>query len=489
MTFAQLFSALRARWPIMAASTAIGTAAALGYSLWVPSKYLSNAVVVLDSKGNDPIAGGSGGMSPALLATQFDIIRSDRVARLALQRTGMLDSDQLRAMWQKNTGGQGSYAQWAASFIKQGLKVQPSRESNVVTIGYEAVEPRMAAALANAFAQSYVDVALDLRISPAKRYAQNFDESLVRAKKRLDEARAALSGYEREHDLVSSGGRFDIELNRLTELQQQVVLQQSASADSDSRATQTRSGQADRLIDVMQNPVVTGIKSNLVAEEARLRQMSSQLGDAHPQVQQSKALVAELKAKLDREISKVSDSVVVSSRVNKAREADVYRAYEKQRQKVMALKETHDTAAVLAKEVESAEQSYDSIAARLNLTSLEGQASLPNVNLLSAAEEPSAPTSPIIWLNVMVGFVLSTVLGVIAAFYIEMRNRLVRSEEDLSEVLGEAPMIALAPPKKAASFTLSFLKRWRKERSHESDDQISRLANPEAPHSTLMHQS
>jgi polysaccharide biosynthesis transport protein len=486
MTFAQLFSALKARWPIMAASTAIGTLAALGYNAWAPSKYLSNAVVVLDSKASDPIGGGAGGISSAQLATQFDIIRSDRVARMALQRTGMLDSDQLRLLWQQNADGKGSYAQWASTFIKQGLKVQPSRESNVIAIGYEAVEPRMAAALANAFAQAYVDVALDLRISPAKRYAQNFDESLVRAKQRLDEARAKLSAYEKEHDLVSNGGRYDIELARLTELQQQVVMLQSASADSDSRASQSRSGQSDRMAEVMQNSVITGIKANLVAEEARLRQISSQLGDAHPQVTQGKAVIAELKSKLDREVSRVADSVVVSSRMNKAREADVFRNFEKQRQKVIALKETHDTAAVLAKEVESAEHSYDSIAARLNLTTLEGQASLPNVNLLSAAEEPSSPTSPIMWLNVLVGFVLSTVLGVMTAFYIEMRNRRVRSEADLEEVLGEAPMISIAAPSKQNA-RWSFLRLGKKKKpTPENDEFISRLATPEAQHSTLL---
>lgn len=470
----------------MVASTVVGTVGALGVSLWLPSKYLSNAVVVLDTKTTDPIAGGGVGMSSALLATQFDIIRSDRVARMALQRTGMLDSEQLQSLWRKNTGGQGSYAQWASTFVKQSLKVQPSRDSNVIAIGYEAVEPRMAAALANAFAQSYVDVALDLRISPAKRYAQNFDESLVRAKKHLDEARAKLSAYEKEHDLVSTGGRYDIELARLTDLQQQVVVLQSASADSDSRAQQTRSGQSDRLTDVMQNSVITGIKANLVAEEARLRQISSQLGDAHPQVTQGKAVIAELKAKLDREVGRVADSVVVNSRVNRAREADVLRAFEKQRQKVIALKETHDTAAVLAKEVESAEQSYDSISARLNLTTLEGQASLPNVNLLSAAEEPSSPTSPIIWLNVMVGFVLSTVLGLIGAFYMEMRNRRVRSAEDLEELLGEPPMIAFesdAGPR----IKWPFLKQKKDGKpAPENDEFISRLANPEAQHSTLL---
>jgi polysaccharide biosynthesis transport protein len=486
MTFAQFFDALRARWKVVAAVTAVGTSLALGYSLITPKKYVSTAVVVLDAKGVDPIGayGSTGAVTSSILATQFDILRSDRVARLALERTGLLNAPLLRDMWQKQTGGQGSYPQWASTFIKQSLQVQPSRESNVISIGFEAVDARMATVMANAFAQSYVDVALDLRVSPARRYTQNFDESLNQAKKRLDEARTKLSTFQKDNDLVSSDDRFDVEMARLNELQQQLIMLQSATADSNSRAAQTLNGKSDRLQDVLSNPVVSGIKSSIVAKESELEQLSSQLGDAHPSVAQARAAIQDLKVKLERETRRVADSVVVNSTISRAREADVFAAYEKQRRKVLRLKDTHDLAATLVKDVQSAEQAFDSISARLNQTSLEGQASLPNVSLLSAAEEPSRPTRPVVMLNVMVAFVVSALLGIMVAFFTELRNRRIRSEDDIEEALGDIPLISMGSLHKAEGRGL-FLKKKSAPREQEH---ISMLAAPESAPQALLQQ-
>lgn len=445
MTITQLLNALRARWKIAVLIVSVGTVLVLAYSLFMPKKYEANATIVVDGRSADPIGayGTSAGMS-SLMATQFDIIRSDRVAKKALDRTGLLKSEALRLAWEQRTGSQGSYVGWAAAFVKQNLNVKPSRESNVIEIGYEAEDPKFAAAMANAFAQSYVDVALELRVSPARQYSTYFDESLSRAKSRLDDSRTALSDFLKQNDLISSDERFDVELNKLNELSQQAVMLRSLAADSSSRAAQNANGRADKLQDVINNPVINSIKSNIVQEESRLEQLSATLGTAHPQVRQSRAALAELKDKLSTETRRVADSVNVTSVVNRARETEVLAAYEAQRKRVLKLKEARDHAAMLTKDVQSAEQAYDTIAMRLNQASLEGQASLANVHLLTPADEPSLASKPNIMLNTIVGFVVSGVLGLVVAFVSELLWRKIRSDEDIEELLGEAPLASLS---------------------------------------------
>jgi uncharacterized protein involved in exopolysaccharide biosynthesis len=205
----------------------------------------------------------------------------------------------------------------------------------------------------------------------------------------------------------------------------------------------------------MSHPNVTSIKSSIVAEEARLGQLSTTYGDNHPQVLQSRAAINELKQKLAAEIRKIGDTVSVTSNVNRAREAEVRVAYEDQRKRVLKLKETRDTAAVFAKDVENAELAYQSIAARLNQTGLEGQTSQTNVQLLSGAEVPSLASKPNIMLNMSVGGVLSVILGFVAAFFIEMRNRKLRTEEDIEEMFGEAPLIVMSSvtPREVSRFS------------------------------------
>lgn len=443
MTFTQLANVIRARWKIVAGVAATCFLVSAAYTLIAPKKYQATASVVVDSRSADAIGayGTSAGMS-TLLSTQFDIILSDRVAKKALEKVGLLASPILREAWQDQTNGQGSFPQWAAKFVKQNLEVKPSRDSNVIHISYEAEDPRFAYAMANAFAQSYVDVSLELRVAPARQYTQYFDESLSKAKQRLDDARSKLSSYLRSNDLMSSDERYDVELSKLNELSQQVVLLQSLSADSTSRAAQSIS-KAESMQEVLANPAVNSIKSALVQEQARLEQLTATFGDAHPQVRQAKASLTELQQKLNAEIKRVAASVGMVSSVNKAREAEVTSAYEEQRKRVLKLKEVRDTAAILTKDMQSAEQAYDAIALRLNQTSLEGQANLTNVHILSAAEEPSTHSRPNAMINLIVGVVLGGMAGFVAAFAIENIRRRIRSEEDVEELFGDSPLISM----------------------------------------------
>src|SRR3989344_877502 len=441
MTLTQLLSVTRARWKIIAAVAAAGTLTAAAVTLLSSKRYEATATVVVDAKG-DPLSvfGSGAGALPTMMATQYDIIRSDVVARKVLEKSGLLQTPALRQAWEKRASGEGSYIGWASNFIKQNLIIKPSRESNVIEITYEGEDPRFAAVLANAFASSYIDVSLDLRVAPARQYARFFDESLAKSKSKVDEARAKLSSYLRENDLISSDERLDTELNKLNDLSQQLVLLRSMSADTANRAAQS----SDRLQDVMSHPNVTSIKSSIVSEEARLGQLMSTYGDNHPQVIQSRAVIAELKQKLAQEIRKIGETVAVTNSVSRCRESDVRGVYDEQRKRVLKLKEARDTAAVLAKDVENAELSYQSIAARLNQTGLEGQSSQTNVQLLSAAEVPSLPSKPNMMLNMSVGVVLSAILGFLAAFFVEMRNRKLRTEEDIEEIFGETPLTTLS---------------------------------------------
>lgn len=444
MTITQLLHALRARWKIALSVLITGTFLALAVSLLLPKKYEASATVVVDGRSSDPLGmyGNAAGMS-SLMATQFDIVRSDRVARRALERTGLLQSEALRAAWEERTGGQGSYAGWAAGFVKQNLNVKPSRDSNVIEIGYQAEDPKFAAVMANAFAQSYVDTALELRVSPARQYSAFFDENLAKAKSRLDESRTKLSDFLKQNDLISSDERYDVELNKLNELSQQVVLLRSLAADSSSRAAQNSVGRADKMQEVINNPVLNSIKSSIVQEEAKLEQLSATLGSEHPQVRQIKASLSELRSRLSAETRRVADSVTVTSAANRARESEILAAYETQRKRVLKLKEARDQAATLTKDVQSAEQAYDAISTRLNQSSLEGQANFANVHLLTPAEEPSSPTKPNKALNTIVGFIVSGVIGLFVAFIAELFKRKIRSDEDIEALMGEAPLATL----------------------------------------------
>ena len=445
MTFSQFLSILKARWisALLVLLLTVGTT--VGVSLLLPKNYTANAAIVLDVRSPDPIAGmvlGAMAM-PAYMATQVDIIQSDRVAQRVVQDLRLSDNAESRQLWLESTGGAGSFEAWLAAAIKKKLDVKPSRESNVINIAYTHADPRAAAGLANAFVKAYTDISISLRVSPAKQYNEFFDARGKELREALEQAQSKLTSYQKSSGILATDERFDIENQRLNELSSQLVGLQGLSAESTSRTAQART-QADQLQDVINNPVVAGLRADLSRQEARLQELGARLGDAHPQVVELKANITELRARVEGETRRVSSSVGINNTINKQREADVRAALAAQRTKVLALKQQRDEAAVLIKEVETAQRAYDQVVTRASQTNLESQNTQTNIALLTPATEPADASSPKVLLNTLLSVFLGTLLAVGFALVRELMDRRVRTPEDLTETL-DLPLLGSLP--------------------------------------------
>lgn len=444
MTFAQFLSILRARWKLSALVFLLTVATTVLVSLRLPKKYTASASVVVDAKP-DPITGAlMGGMAnAAIMATQVDIITSDRVARRVIRNLKLDQNPEVRAEWQEATEGQGSIEDWLGGVFQKQLEVKPSRESNVINIGYQAPDPAFAAGVANAFVQAYIDTAIELRVEPARQYSGFFDQRAKEAREQLELAQARLSEFQQSSGIVGADERLDIETQRLNELNSQLVLLQSLAAETNSRSAQA-TGSADTMSEALNNPVVSSLKVELSRAEANLQDLNTRLGAAHPQVVQARASIAELRTRLEAETRRAVGSTRVNANVNAARVAEVRAQLDAQRTKVMKMKEGRDGMSVLQRDVDNAQKAYDAIVGRMNQTSLESQTQQANVNVLSPAAPPLLPSSPKVLLNTLVSVFLGGLLAVGTALVRELLDRRVRSPQDLVESLG-LPMLGVIP--------------------------------------------
>jgi len=446
MNLNQFFAILRARWWVAAVVLGLTVLTTLAVSLLLPKRYTATATLVVDVKSPDPIAGVMfpAMVLPSYMATQVDIIESDRVAQRVVKNLKLAENPRVRQQWLEDTGGTGSIEGWLASNFKQQLKVKPSKESNVITVSYSAPEARFAQALANAFVQAYLDTTLDLRTDPARQYLSFFDQRAKQLRDKLESAQKRLSDFQRENSIVANDERLDVETNRLNELSAQLVQLQSASADSAGRSALASGKGADQMQEVLMNPVVSTLKTDVSRAEAQLQQLNSRLGSAHPQVIEAKANVAELRARMNAEIQRVTASLSLSNQVNRSREGEIRAALEAQRAKVLKLKGERDQVALLQADVENAQKAYDSVAARGSQTSLESQTPKSDVSVLSPAGEPVEPSSPKVGLNTALSIVVGLMLAVVAALLVEMLDRRVRTTADAVEGLG-LPLLGTLP--------------------------------------------
>lgn len=439
MTFQQLIAVLRARWIVALGTFALIVATATTLTVFWTKSYTATASVVLDIKSPDPIAGMvlQGVASPSYLMTQLDVIASTRVALKVVKILRLEESAEMRNRWQESTKGVGSFEGWLAELIRGRLEVRPSRGSNVIYVSYTAQDPAFAAAVANAFVQGYLESSMDLRTGPAKQFSEFFEANAKKLRVNLEEAQSRLSQYQQAQGIVGTDERLDVETARLNELSTQYVAQQAALADSGSRQN-AANAQGDRSPEVVANPLVNGLRADLVRQEAQLEQLSTRLGDKHPQVLELRSSINELRSKLDTEIKRVTSSVGVNNTVSQSRAAQIKVALEEQRAKVLKLKAIRDEAAILQRDVDNAQKAYDAVATRMSMTSLESQANQTNISALEYASPPSFPSSPSTLKNIFLSVVLGGILAIAAALLFESRDKRVRTSAELEVLLDQA---------------------------------------------------
>jgi succinoglycan biosynthesis transport protein ExoP len=442
MNLHQFLLVLRARHRILLFALLGTMLVTLVVSLFLPERFTATTSVVIDVKSPDPVAGMSlpAMTTPAYMATQVDIINSDRVAYRVIK---LLDFDKnpvLQEQWRTATGGRGSFESWFGDFLQKRLDVKPSHDSNVIAITFKAWDPKYAALIANAFAQAYIDTNIELRTDPARLYASWFDAQGKVLRERVEQAQARLSEFQQKNGIVASDQRLDFENQKLNDLQTQVVMAETAHADARSRQI---SGATDSVQDVMQSPIIQQLKTEIAMQSAKLQEMSTRLGVNHPQYQSMQAQIAELKQRMYGETGRIASSIDTSRRVSSEKVGELKAAMEAHKKNILSLRAEMDQASVLRRDVDAAQKAYDTVSDRFNQSSLESKSTQTNIAVLAPAVEPVSASSPRILLNLAASLAVGLMLGIAAALLLEMRDRRIRSVDDIELGLGMPVLVTI----------------------------------------------
>ena len=346
---------------------------------------------------------------------------------------------------QEATQGKGQVADWMANLLQKGLKVTPSRESNIINIAYQGADPSFVASVANAYAQAYIEASVEMKVEPARQYARWFGDQAKVLRENVEKAQAKLSEFQQHKSIVVTEEARDDELAKLNDLTARLTAAQSETREARIKQ-RSGSGRTDTLPEVMNNSVVAGLRIKIADLEAKLKEVAGNIGTRHPQYQRMELELAELKARLAAESSHVASGYTSNDAVGRSREAELGAAIEAQRKKLLVVRGERDEIAVLLRDVDTAKRAYEAVNNRFNQTSLESQVTQTNVSVLTPAIEPIEPSFPKpLPQMLLMAAALGILLGCAAAFGLEMIDRRVRSPEDLAEML-QLPVLAVIEP-------------------------------------------
>jgi uncharacterized protein involved in exopolysaccharide biosynthesis len=235
-----------------------------------------------------------------------------------------------------------------------------------------------------------------------------------------------------KNGITSADERLDYETTKLNETSSQLTGVQAQTTDSQSKR---QSSKADTVAEVMQNPLINNLKSDIARLEAKLTETGGNLGKNHPRTLRTESELATVKAQLEQETRKVTSSIETTYQISRQREDQLRAVLNAQKGRVMILNKQRDELNVLRREVESAQRLFDSMSARASQSNIESQTNQTNIAILNPAIAPTSSSKPRVVLNILVSVFLGTLFGVGLALTLELRNRRVRSSEDMSDAL------------------------------------------------------
>lgn len=441
MNFDTLLHILWAR-RITIASVASGVVVlAILITLLTPRLYKASTDLIIDGKGQDPVSGQASQTRTmaGYLVTQAEVIRSRNVANKVIDQAKLLENAGLaRELSLPENPVERRKA--LLSYLNNGLAVDTERDSNVVTIGFNAENPALAALIADSYAQAYIQTNLELRIEPAKQITRWYDQQLATLRTSLVEKQDALSAYQEKHEILVTSDRLDLESTKLAELSSMLIAAQNERLNNTNRNANRGAISAQAL----ENPQIQRLSSELAQAQARLSDLLTRVGENHPQYRQTQGEVDSLNAQLNQALRFINGSVRSSVELSQSREDQLKAELAAQKERVLQFSRNRNELTLLQQEVDNAQAAYDAALARATQTKLESQAALTDISILNTATPPVRPTSPRTSMNLVLGILAGVLLGVATALLREWMDRRIRNNQDLEETLG-LPVLATIP--------------------------------------------
>jgi succinoglycan biosynthesis transport protein ExoP len=483
---------------VLAICAAIGLAAGLAYLQTTPPTYVSTARVLIDEElsriVDDAAPISANFQSDAEVASQVEVLRSARLAEAVVTElkldqnenflhppTSLLSNlvGQLRGL--KNVifprpapeeatagadaGGQSdARRQSAVQTLLGAVRADRVGRSFVIAIAYQSHDPKLAAAIAGAYADAYVADQLNASFDAAEQATVWLQNRLTELQSSSQAAALEAEQYKAEHGLATARGE-PIAERQLGELTAQLSQAQADTARARARYEQyssiARDGSPDAIGQAMANSIVSAeelpagstlaaLRTHYLNIAARQRQVEANYGAEHPQAVALGDEAAKVASQILSELKQLTQSYRNEYDVALARETSLRQSIAEATgesaeagQSAVKLRELEQRATALG-------ALYQTFLDRYERTTQQQSFPVSKARIISAANAPRNPSSPrtvmVLGLSLVLGLMLGGGLGALNEF----NERFFRTGKDVTDrlgfrFLGYLPLIGEAP--------------------------------------------
>ena len=422
------------------------------------------------------------------LQTQILLLQSQALATSVADRLNLWSNPEFdprqeaprRARFQMNLSG--IFPNWAAdpgvktvipeadarrsviAALSGNVKAEILPDSDMVRISFSARDPELAASVAAAYADAYIEFGLETRLETVKKAASWLTKRLDGMRSQVDTSERKLQSYREQQGLIDVKGDLDLTDRELNDLAQRLVEARARKEGLGNEFDQVRklrdldSTELSSNAVVTRNPIIQTLKTEEVRAERNASELAGRYGAQHPKLVSARSDLNTIRAKLRAEIDNTIAAVKKEYDIAKSRTDQLQREFDAMKARVQDVTRKEFTLRSLDREVESNRQIYDMFLTRFKETDLGADVESTNARVIDAALVPTTPIRPRKTRIIVVAVVLALLIGVGLAVLEDHLDNTLKDAEEVENhtqlaTLGTVPLlnrrgIRNAPPER-----------------------------------------
>jgi uncharacterized protein involved in exopolysaccharide biosynthesis len=410
----------RNKWKILRPAILVGLAALVVVML-IPPKYLSESRVLVVGRDNiylrpdaDKDIIDRGVVDPEAVTSQVQLIlsrdlASEVIAKLKLGERPEFDPARGGVSLVKRVLGIIGVTKNPMTMTPEErvleayydrLSVVPVEKSRVIVIGFLSEDPELAARVANAVADAYLERQQAAKQEQARSAGQWLSGEIDSMRKKVADAEAKVEAFRASSNLLVGPNNTTLSAQQLGDLNTQLAAARAQKSDAQAKARLIRkmlqSGEPIESSDILNSELIRRLSEQRVTLTAQLAEQSSSLLDNHPRIKELKAQTADLDKQIRKEAETMARSLENDSKLADAKVESQLATFDQLKGQAVTTNEQDIQLRALERDAKSQRDLLESYLAKYREASARDtiNSAPPDARVISRATVSNVPAYP-----------------------------------------------------------------------------------------------
>jgi capsular exopolysaccharide synthesis family protein len=391
-------------------------------------------------------------------ATQYELLRSRALAQRAAADLGLTDQAQLDSLVAPSPWGRllsvvkrpdeaapateqdlAALQDRLTGVISGGLSVTPVRDTKLVLVSFDSVDPAFAARAANAVADAFIATSLERRLGSSGYAKQYLEDRLAELKLKLEDSERKLVEFAQREQIISSGGSTGtLSEQNLTSLNGAVDQARQDRIKAEARWRQAQASRGTVLLgEVGENSIIKSLQERRAALMSEYQDKLRLYKPAYPLMQQLKGQIEEVESQIGAEVGNIKSAIQAEYLAAQEQERLLAEQMANLRTEVLELQGRSIQYNIFKREVDTNRELYDGLLQRYKEIGVAAGVTVNNISVVDRAEG-AGQFKPDLRRNLILGLLAGLVLGVLLALVFEFLDDTLKSVDDIEKQLGLA---------------------------------------------------